>query len=97
MSEVLWSRVAGLEAPHDLHPARYGDPKCSHCRSKEVHFYLGLLPSRTHCPFTSLSINSRALKKVVRQSAELVAMHPEDVVAAKASIAESVSLALATP
>ena len=96
MSEALWSRVAGLEAPHDVHPAPSGDPKCAHCRSKEVHSYLGLLPSRTHCPFSSLRINSTALKKVVRQSTELVATHP-DVEAAKASIAEFVRLALATP
>ena len=73
-----------------------GDPKCSHYRSKKVHSYLGLLPLRTHCPFTSVMINSTALKKVVRQSTELVAMHP-DVEAAKASIVEFVRLALATP
>ena len=79
-----------------MHLAPSGDPKCSHCRLKEVHLYLGLLPSRTHCPFTSLRINSRALKKVVRQSTELVATHP-DVEAAKAFIAEFVRLALATP
>ena len=77
MSEVLWSHVAGLEVPHDVHPAPSGDLKCSHCRSKEVHSYFGLLPSRTHGPYTSLRINSTALKKVVRQSTELVAMHPD--------------------
>jgi hypothetical protein len=98
MSEALWSRVASLEAPHDVHPnpTPSGEPRCSHCRSKEVHAYLGLLPTRTHCPLASLKINSAALKKVVKQSADLVATHP-DVEAAKASIAEFVRLALATP
>ena len=88
--------MAGLEAPHDLHPPPSGDLKCSHYRSKEVHSYLGLLPSRTHCPFTSLRIKSLALKKAVKQLTELVVTHP-DVEATKASITEFVRLALAPP
>jgi hypothetical protein len=95
MSEALWSRVANLEAPHDALTPPGGEPKCSHCRNKEAHTYLGLLPARTNCPFASLKCNSVGLKKAVKQSVEVLATHPE-VEAAKLSIAEIVRL-LATP
>ena len=60
MSEALWSRVSTLEAPHATLGAAppAGEPKYSHCRSKEVHAYLGLLPAKNHCPFASLKFNS---------------------------------------
>jgi hypothetical protein len=96
MSEALWSRVATLEAPHDALTPPVVGAKCSHCRNKEVHACLGLLPARTNCPFASLKFNSVVLKKAVKQSVEALATHPE-VEAAKASIAEIVRLLLATP
>ena len=96
MSEALWSRVASLETLHEAPSASAGDPKCSHCRSKEVHTYLGLLPARTHCPFVSLKTNSAGLKKAVKQSVEVLASHPE-VEAARASISEIVRLLASTP
>jgi hypothetical protein len=96
MSEALWSRVATLEVPHDaLTPPGVG-AKCSHCRNKEVHAYLGLLPARTNCPFASLKFNSVVLRKAVKQSVEALATHPE-VEAAKASIAEIVRLLSVAP
>ena len=97
-SEALcWSRVASLEAPHNPHLPPAGESRCSHCRSKEIHSCLGLVPSRGHCPFAGLKINSLALKKALKQqSVDLLAAHP-DLEAAKASIAEFARLALATP
>jgi hypothetical protein len=95
MLQALWSRIALLEAPHDALTPLGRDPKCSHCRNKEVHTYLGLLPARTNCPFASVKIKSTVLKKAVKQSVEVLASHPE-VEAAKASIAEILRL-LTTP
>jgi hypothetical protein len=97
VSEAFWSCVAGLEAPCNPHLPPAGEPRCSHCRSKEIHSCLGLVPSRGHCPFAGLKINSSALKKALKQqSVDLLAAHP-DLEAAKASIAEFARLALATP
>ena len=97
MSEVLWTRMARLESPHDVQPPpSAGDPKCSHCRSKEIHAHLGLLPARNHCPFLGLRVNSLSLKKALKQSGEVLSTHP-GVEAAKASITEIVRLLLASP
>jgi hypothetical protein len=63
--------VSLLEAPHDGPAAPpVGEPHCSHCRKREIHAYLDLLPVKIHCPFATLKMNTVALKKAIKQAVQ---------------------------
>jgi ribosomal protein L23 len=50
-----------------------------------------MLPSKTHCPFATLKVNTDAIKKAIKQAVEALKTHPE-VEAAKVPFAEIVWL-----
>lgn len=92
MSKALWSRVSLLLLGHDRPAAPpVWEPRCSHCRKKKIYAYLGMLPSKTHCPFATLKVNTDAIKKAIKQAVEALKTHPE-VEAAKVPFAEIVWL-----
>jgi hypothetical protein len=62
MTLSLWKRVYTMEnsakplVPSGKSPSG-GDqvPRSRHCKNRDVHLLLGLLPSKTFCPFAKLS------------------------------------------
>jgi hypothetical protein len=76
MAESLWSRVSSLESPQDAtQPKAPGDSRCSHCKSKDVHLLLGLLPTRTLCPFIGLS--GTDLRNAIKELIKSTKSHPD--------------------
>jgi hypothetical protein len=61
MMETLWEKVTELAAAPTgrLQPTPSGsvagEPKCGHCKSKEVHQLLNKAGNKLHCPFKTLS------------------------------------------